>query len=135
MKRLKVRPVKAGLVVFSLIIAGCATTPQEERQAELEKPLRVSAEANVISEEDFKKIPKGLRPEELEQRDDTTIVIRSGSDKTIKEYRVGPFLYAIYVTPKIGPPYYLVAADNQGNFIRADKPEMLIPSWTIFEWK
>ncbi|AMO54349.1 DUF2782 domain-containing protein [Endozoicomonas montiporae] len=125
----------ASLVTASLLTAGCATKAPDSEQNDLEKPPRVSSEANVISEADFNKIPKNLRPEELEQRDDTTVVIRSGDDRTIREYRIGPFLYAIHVTPKVGPPYFLVAADSEGNFIRADKPGMLVPSWTIFQWK
>ena len=122
------------LIILSLILAGCAnTTPKAPSSAGAEKePL--SSQSTTITEEEFKKIPKDLLPEELEQRDDTTVVIRTGDHRTIKEYRMGSFLYAIQVIPKVGSPYFLVAADNQGNFIHPDKPEMLIPSWTIFEW-
>ncbi|MDP2146642.1 MAG: DUF2782 domain-containing protein, partial [Pseudomonas sp.] len=43
---------------------------------------------------------------------------------------------AIKVTPKGGKPYFLVRADGtDANFIRSDQPDMLIPSWKIFEWK
>ncbi|OED41519.1 hypothetical protein ACH42_13780 [Endozoicomonas sp. (ex Bugula neritina AB1)] len=94
----------------------------------------MSTQSTIITEEEFNRIPKGLRPEELELRDDTTVVIRTGDKRTVKEYRIGGFLYAIQVIPKIGPPYFLVAADNQGNFFHSDKPETLIPSWTILEW-
>ena len=124
------------LVVTSLLVAGCASKAPQSPPEGAEKPPLVSTETNAISEEAFQKIPKDLRPEELEQRDDTTVVIRSGSDRTIREYRIGPFLYAIHVTPKVGPPYFLVAADRQGtHYIRSDKPGMLVPSWTLFEWK
>ena len=117
------------LLVLSLLTACSSMTPKDSATP-------APGESAVISEEDFKKIPKNLRPEELERRDDTTVVIRSGDDnRTIKEYRIGGFLYAIQVTPKIGPPYYLVAADNQGNFMRSDRPGILVPSWTIFTWK
>ena len=129
------KQLAASLVATTLFVAGCATKAPNAQQADVEKPPQISPEANVISKADFDKIPKNLRPEELEQRDDTTVVIRSGDDRTVREYRIGPFLYAIHVTPKIGPPYFLVAADNEGNFIRADKPGMLVPSWTIFQWK
>lgn len=64
---------------------------------------------------------------------DVTIVQKG--DKTVEEYRVNGFLYAVKVTPKKGKPYFLVRADgSEGNFIRADKPEMRIPSWEIFSW-
>lgn len=67
---------------------------------------------------------------------DPDVTIRTEGDKTIQEYRQNGFLYAIKVTPKGGKPYFLVRADgSDGNFIRSDQPDMLIPSWKIFEWK
>ena len=63
------------------------------------------------------------------------VTIRTEGDKTIQEYRQNGFLYAIKVTPKGGKPYFLVRADgSDANFIRSDQPDMLIPSWKIFEW-
>ncbi|MTI14945.1 DUF2782 domain-containing protein [Sansalvadorimonas verongulae] len=64
----------------------------------------------------------------------TDIVIRPGKERTIHEYRVNGVLYSIKVIPKVGKPYYLVAVDRNGNFRRANRPQMLIPSWRIFEW-
>ena len=63
------------------------------------------------------------------------VTIRQDGDRTVEEYRVNGFLYAIKVTPKVGAPYFLVATDDEGNFTRSDQPEgMRIPSWKIFEW-
>lgn len=63
------------------------------------------------------------------------VVIRQEGDRTVEEYRVNGFLYAIKVIPQSGPPYFLVAVDDEGNFMRSDQPEgMRIPSWKIFEW-
>ncbi len=63
------------------------------------------------------------------------VTIRQEGDKTIQEYRVNGFLYAIKVTPKVGKPYFLVRADgSEGNFVRSDQPDMLIPAWEIFKW-
>ncbi len=63
------------------------------------------------------------------------VVIRQEGDRTVEEYRVNGFLYAIKVIPNAGPPYFLVAVDDEGNFMRSDQPEgMRIPSWKIFEW-
>ncbi|MGH8355800.1 MAG: DUF2782 domain-containing protein [Pseudomonas sp.] len=63
------------------------------------------------------------------------VTIRQEGDKTIQEYRVNGFLYAIKVVPKKGKPYFLVRADgSEGNFIRSDEPDMLIPAWEIFKW-
>ena len=124
------------LVILSLILTGCVSTPPtSEDDDEIHKITSRPPASTPITEEEFKKIPKDLRPEDLERRDDTTVTIRAGDKRTVKEYRIGAFLYAIQVIPKIGPPYFLVAADNQGNFIRSDQPGRLIPSWTIFQWK
>ena len=66
---------------------------------------------------------------------DPDVTIRQDGDKTIQEFRQNGFLYAIKITPKNGKPYFLVRADgSEGNFIRADQPDMLIPSWEIFSW-
>ena len=63
------------------------------------------------------------------------VTIRQDGDKTIQEYRQNGFLYAIKITPKSGKPYFLVRADgSEGNFIRSDQPDMLIPAWEIFSW-
>ena len=63
------------------------------------------------------------------------VTIRQEGDKTIEEYRVNGFLYAIKVIPKGGVPYFLVRADgSDGNFVRSDQPDMLIPAWEIFKW-
>ncbi|MBU2706085.1 DUF2782 domain-containing protein [Zooshikella marina] len=67
-------------------------------------------------------------------RPSNDVVIRESKDKIIHEYRHNGFVYAIKVVPKIGKPYFLVAADGEGNYIRTDRPEMLIPSWKILEW-
>lgn len=66
---------------------------------------------------------------------DPDVTIRQDGDKTIQEFRQNGFLYAIKITPKNGKPYFLVRADgSEGNFIRSDQPDMLIPSWEIFSW-
>lgn len=63
------------------------------------------------------------------------VVIRDEGDKKIEEYRINGILYSIKVTPKDGgTPYYMVRSEDDGNFIRADKPQMYIPSWKIFTW-
>lgn len=62
------------------------------------------------------------------------VTIRQEGDSTVQEYRVNGFLYAVKVTPKHGKPYFLVRADGDSNFIRSDRPDMLIPAWEIFSW-
>lgn len=70
-----------------------------------------------------------------DEKSEPDVVIRKEGDKTIQEYRVNGFLYAIKVIPKHGKPYFLVRADgSDAPFVRSDQPDMLIPSWQIFKW-
>lgn len=74
----------------------------------------------------------GFAQESVDGEPDVTI--RQEGDRTVEEYRVNGFLYAVKITPKVGKPYFLVRADGDSNFIRADRPDMLIPAWEIFSW-
>jgi len=74
----------------------------------------------------------GFAQESVDGEPDVTI--RQDGDRTVEEYRVNGFLYAVKITPKNGKPYFLVRADGDSNFIRADRPDMLIPAWEIFSW-
>ena len=74
----------------------------------------------------------GFTQESVDGEPDVTI--RQEGGRTVEEYRVNGFLYAVKVTPKHGKPYFLVRADGDSNFVRADQPDMLIPAWEIFRW-
>jgi hypothetical protein len=65
---------------------------------------------------------------------DPEVTIRTEGDKpsrnTVKRLPVCDQDHA-----EDGKPYFLVRADGtDANFIRSDQPDMLIPSWKIFEW-
>lgn len=102
---------------------------QEPTQTEAQEPTQLEA------------VPETPEPplpvqsgEELEP--DITI-IRKG-DKTIQEYRQNGSLYMIKVIPDIGPPYYFVDYDGDGNLdVRRSDVEtgMRINQWKIFSWK
>ena len=84
----------------------------------------------------FVTVPLAVMAAEDAPTPEPEVTIRTEGDKVIQEYRQNGFLYAIKVTPSVGKPYFLVRADgSDGNFIRSDQPDMLIPSWKIFEWK
>lgn len=70
--------------------------------------------------------PNGEEPE---------VTIHDDGERKIEEYRINGMLYTVKVTPKDGTPYYLVRSEDDGNFVRADRPQqMYIPSWKIFTW-
>ena len=54
-------------------------------------------------------------------------------DQTIEEYRIGGKLYMIKVTPKYGPPYYLVDDRGDGKFARQESLDsgFRVPRWII----
>ncbi|QBQ54343.1 DUF2782 domain-containing protein [Nitrosococcus wardiae] len=76
-------------------------------------------------------------PEQSEVIEPEIRIIQKGED-LVEEYRLNGKLYQIKVTPRIGPPYYLVDADGDGDFDkRFEGPVdsgMLIPSWVLFRW-
>lgn len=81
----------------------------------------------------------GNSPEQDESvRPTPDVTIIQGGDKTIAEYRIHGRLYMIKVTPKNAPPYYLVDTDGDGN-LETNRNELtedlLIPNWTLLQWK
>jgi len=63
-------------------------------------------------------------------------IIRKGKD-TIEEYRINGKLYMVKIKPSIGPPYYMIDSDGDGNMDvrRSDVADsMTIPRWVLFSW-
>ncbi len=75
-----------------------------------------------------------------ESIDDTLqpdVVIKQDKRGLIEEYRINGRVYMIKVTPKKGPPYYLVDSDGDGELESRKNelaPNLLIPSWVLFRW-
>ncbi|OPX54529.1 Protein of unknown function [Oceanospirillum multiglobuliferum] len=70
------------------------------------------------------------------QQPEPEITIRDGGDRTLYEYRVNGVLYAIKVKPKMGPEYYLVDVNGDGNYVRSEsnRKSFLIPEWVLLRW-
>ena len=66
-------------------------------------------------------------------------IIRRDKD-TIEEYRVHNRLYMVKITPVIGPAYYLLDTDGDGemdvrkNGIQTGDNTMKIPQWVLLSW-
>lgn len=63
-------------------------------------------------------------------------IIKKGKD-TIEEYRINGRLYMVKIKPSIGPPYYMVDTNGDGNLDvrRSDVAiSMEIPRWVLFSW-
>jgi hypothetical protein len=59
--------------------------------------------------------------------------ITEQKDMTVEEFRSGGKLYMIKVTPKIGPPYYLVDDLGDGKFARHESLDsgLRVPRWIL----
>lgn len=64
-------------------------------------------------------------------------IIRKGKE-TIQEYRKNGELYMVKIIPVVGPAYYLIDTNGDGNMdVRASDLDKgtNINQWKIFEWK
>lgn len=68
--------------------------------------------------------------------DDPEIRIRTEGDTTVEEYRRDGRVVMIKVTPRLGPPYYLIDNTGNGQFLRHDGPfPMTAPAqWRIYQF-
>jgi len=64
------------------------------------------------------------------------ITIRKTEDKVIEEYRIEGKLVMLKVTPTIGPAYYLVDSDGDGELdVKEDDPRSAnVQQWVLFSW-
>jgi Protein of unknown function (DUF2782) len=76
--------------------------------------------------------PPAMEAGDADEEPQVTITKQTG--QTVEEYRVGGRLYMIKITPKAGPPYYLVDDRGDGKFTRQESPEdfgVRPPRWVI----
>ena len=66
------------------------------------------------------------------------ITITRRGDKTIHEYRSNGKIYKIKVIPDIGPAYYFIDPDGDGEMEEVSETDLdsliKINQWTIFSW-
>lgn len=65
--------------------------------------------------------------------DEPAVMISKQTGLTIEEFRSNGKLYMIKVTPKIGPPYYLIDDRGDGKFARQESLDsgFRLPRWII----
>jgi hypothetical protein len=78
--------------------------------------------------------PPGMEAFDAALEPQVTIV--KSETETREEYRKNGKLYMVKVTPAVGPSYYLVDQQGDGNFNRVagDGPIVNPPMWTIKSW-
>lgn len=75
--------------------------------------------------------------DEAEEALEPKVTIHEDGRGVIEEYRLNGSLYMIKVTPAVGPPYYLIDTDGDGELeSRRNEldPDVMIPAWIIFRW-
>jgi len=98
-------------------------------------PLAIAAE-----EEQLEDVPE---PPELPQKlqdgqaiePEVTIIRRE--EQVIEEYRVNGRMYMIKITPRVGPPYYLIDRDGDGRMesrMSEIYDDFVVPQWVILSW-
>ncbi len=78
--------------------------------------------------------PPAFNPSGDETLDsEPAVTITKQTELTIEEFRSNGKLYMIKVTPKIGPPYYLIDSMGDGKFARQESLDSGLrpPRWII----
>ncbi|MDN5753722.1 MAG: DUF2782 domain-containing protein [Nitrosospira sp.] len=95
------------LIIFALLLGAVLPAAAQSKQPKQPKDLRPIPE---VPEPPAIPSPEGERDDPALEPQVT--IKKRGEDK-IEEYRINGRLYMIKVTPRIGPPYYLI--DNYGH--------------------
>ncbi|HTP97642.1 MAG TPA: DUF2782 domain-containing protein [Burkholderiales bacterium] len=74
--------------------------------------------------------PPGM---ELDPALEPQVTIRQESSQTVEEYRINGKLYMMKVTPRNGPPFYLIDERGDGKFARQETFDSGVrpPMWLI----
>lgn len=66
------------------------------------------------------------------------ITIRREGDKVIQEYKVNGKIYKIKVIPAVGPAYYFIDPDGDGEMEEVTESDLVngmkVNQWTILSW-
>ncbi len=82
-------------------------------------------------------LPMPVESGEVLDGENPEITIKRRGKKTIQEYRVNGELYMVKIVPDIGPPYYMIDSNGDGNMdVRRSNLErnLRIPQWVLFRW-
>lgn len=112
----------------ALLMLALGFSTQAMAQDDLEQPPEIPP----IDAPD-RPLPPKVQDEQIEP----TVTIREEEDRRVEEYRYNGVVYMVKVTPKVGPAYYLVDSDGDGN-LETTPNKGLAPVqpvfWKIKEW-
>jgi len=98
--------------------------------------------AGETAQGDLEDIPEPPRlPQQVESGEamelEPQVTIIQKEDATIEEYRINGRLYMAKVTPVVGPSYYLVDRNGDGQFesrINDLYEDIPVPQWVLLSW-
>ncbi len=64
-------------------------------------------------------------------------IVQDDDEQRVEEYRVNGQLYLVKVIPVVGPPYFLLDQDGDGQFdLQNNDPTINPPTsqWRLFKW-
>ncbi len=97
--------------------------------------LSASVFASELLPDDLEPLPPPVfNPStDVAVEDEPAVTISTQTDLTIEEFRSNGKLYMIKVTPKIGPPYYLIDDRGDGKFARQESLDLGLrpPRWIL----
>ena len=96
--------------------------------------LDTSVDDGLIPLPEMPDVPPPVKDGENMEPDVT--IKRKGKD-LIEEYRINNRLYMVKIKPAVGPAYYLVDTDGDGNMdVRRSEAEkqIQVPQWVLFSW-
>ena len=109
------------LLVFALGFVGAAVAQQRPKAKDIPPPPPPAETAAPAPS-----VP-GPTVDELEPE----VTITTKGTEIHEEHRYNGQLYMVKVTPKNGPPYYLIY-DERGTLRRSDlQPDTIVPTWVI----
>ena len=91
-------------------------------------------------QEEFEPLPEPpALPDPVESGEalEPEITIIRRDDATITEYRVNGNLYKVKIVPVVGPAYYLIDRDGDGQMETRTNDiyeDIVVPQWVLFSW-
>jgi len=96
-------------------------------------PVVANAIDDVTSE-----VPEMPLPVQDGEPMEADITIRREGDKVIQEYKVNGKIYKIKIVPAVGPAYYFIDPDGDGEMEEVSESDivdgMKVNQWTILSW-
>ena len=103
-------------------------------------PLLLLAALPVWAQNDLQPLPVVPPPppgmEAFDAALEPQVTIVKSEKETREEFRLNGKLYMIKVTPTVGPSYYLVDNQGDGDFVPANTPGPTVkpPMWILHSW-